>query len=87
MAAARLFLRVPFEDFRARPVAADGALQQFADAREVVGFERSGQSLEAWLQLPPGQVLLVGAQDTTVPVFDTTAIHARAAVDFALGGA
>lgn len=29
-------------------------------------------------------MLLVGAQDTTVPVFDTTALHARAAVDFAL---
>ena len=29
-------------------------------------------------------MLLVGARDTTVPVFDTTALHARAAVDFAL---
>jgi len=31
-------------------------------------------------------MLLVGAGDTTVPVFDTTELHARAAVDFALGG-
>ena len=29
--------------------------------------------------------LLVGASDTTVPVFDTTRIHADAAVDWALG--
>jgi len=29
--------------------------------------------------------LLVGANDTTVPVFDTTRIHAEAAVDWALG--
>jgi aspartate racemase len=29
--------------------------------------------------------LLVGASDTTVPVFDTTRIHAEAAVDWALG--
>jgi aspartate racemase len=29
-------------------------------------------------------MLLVGATDTTVPVFDTTALHARAAVHFAL---
>lgn len=29
--------------------------------------------------------LLVGAGDTTVPVFDTTRIHAQAGVDFALG--
>lgn len=29
-------------------------------------------------------MLLVGAQDTTVPVFDTTTLHARAAVDLAL---
>lgn len=28
--------------------------------------------------------LLVGAQDASVPVFDTTAIHARAAVEYAL---
>ena len=28
--------------------------------------------------------LLVGAEDATVPLFDTTAIHARAAVEFAL---
>ncbi|MNV99161.1 putative racemase [compost metagenome] len=28
--------------------------------------------------------LLVGAEDATVPVFDTTAIHARAAAEFAL---
>ena len=28
--------------------------------------------------------LLVGASDTTVPVFDTTRIHAEAAVDWAL---
>ncbi|HEY6985040.1 MAG TPA: aspartate/glutamate racemase family protein [Rhodanobacteraceae bacterium] len=30
--------------------------------------------------------LLVGAADTDVPVFDTTRIHAEAAVDWALGG-
>ena len=29
--------------------------------------------------------LLVGAGDTTVPTFDTTALHAEAAVEFALG--
>jgi aspartate racemase len=29
--------------------------------------------------------LLVGANDTTVPVFDTTRIHVEAAVDWALG--
>jgi aspartate racemase len=29
--------------------------------------------------------LLVGPGDATVPVFDTTALHARAAVDFAIG--
>ena len=29
--------------------------------------------------------LLVGAQDASVPLFDTTALHAQAAVDFALG--
>ena len=29
--------------------------------------------------------LLVGPRDTTVPTFDTTALHAEAAVDFALG--
>lgn len=29
--------------------------------------------------------LLVGAEDATVPLFDTTAIHARAAVEFAVG--
>lgn len=29
--------------------------------------------------------LLIGADDTALPVFDTTAIHARAALDFALG--
>ncbi len=29
--------------------------------------------------------LLVGADDCSVPVFDTTAIHAEAAVDFAIG--
>ncbi len=28
--------------------------------------------------------LLVGAQDASVPVFDTTAIHARAAAEYAL---
>lgn len=31
--------------------------------------------------------MLVGATDSPVPVFDTTALHARAAVDFALGPA
>ncbi|MEA2430959.1 MAG: amino-acid racemase [Thermoleophilaceae bacterium] len=30
--------------------------------------------------------LLVGADDASVPVFDTTALHARAAVELALGG-
>ncbi len=30
--------------------------------------------------------LLVGQEDVSVPVFDTTAIHAEAAVEFALGG-
>ncbi len=30
--------------------------------------------------------LLVKAKDSPVPVFDTTAIHAAAAVDFALAG-
>jgi aspartate racemase len=30
--------------------------------------------------------LLVGQEDAPVPVLDTTALHARAAVDFALGG-
>ncbi len=30
--------------------------------------------------------LLVGSQDTDVPLYDTTRIHARAAVDFALAG-
>jgi aspartate racemase len=30
--------------------------------------------------------LLVGAADADLPMFDTTAIHARAAADFALGG-
>jgi aspartate racemase len=30
--------------------------------------------------------MLVGPQDSPVPVFDTTAIHAAAAVDFALAG-
>jgi aspartate racemase len=30
--------------------------------------------------------LLVKQQDSTVPVFDTTALHARAAVDFAVSG-
>ncbi len=30
--------------------------------------------------------LLVGQEDVSVPVFDTTRIHAEAAVDFALGG-
>ena len=29
--------------------------------------------------------LLIGESDTALPVFDTTAIHARAALDFALG--
>jgi aspartate racemase len=29
--------------------------------------------------------LLIGQDDTPVPVLDTTALHARAAVDFALG--
>ena len=29
--------------------------------------------------------LLVQEHDTTVPVFDTTKLHAEAAVDFALG--
>jgi aspartate racemase len=29
--------------------------------------------------------MLVGAADSPVPLFDTTALHARAAVDFALG--
>jgi aspartate racemase len=29
--------------------------------------------------------LLVGPDDASVPVFDTTALHARAAVDLALG--
>ncbi|MGZ8948673.1 MAG: aspartate/glutamate racemase family protein, partial [Candidatus Aminicenantales bacterium] len=29
--------------------------------------------------------MLIGAKDSPVPVFDTTAIHAAAAVDFALG--
>ncbi len=29
--------------------------------------------------------MLIGATDSSVPVFDTTAIHARAAVDWALG--
>jgi aspartate racemase len=28
--------------------------------------------------------LLVKQEDTTIPVFDTTALHARAAVDFAI---
>ncbi len=32
-------------------------------------------------------MLLVGAGDATVPVFDTTALHAQAAVDFALAEA
>ena len=31
-------------------------------------------------------MLLVGADDSTVPVLDTTELHALAAVDFALGG-
>jgi amino-acid racemase len=30
--------------------------------------------------------LLIGAGDSPVPVFDTTALHARAAVDLALAG-
>ncbi len=30
--------------------------------------------------------LLVGADDTTVPVFDTARVHAEAAVDWALAG-
>ena len=30
--------------------------------------------------------MLIGAEDSRVPVFDTTAIHASAAVDFALAG-
>jgi aspartate racemase len=30
--------------------------------------------------------LLIGADDSPVPVFDTTALHARAAVDLALAG-
>jgi aspartate racemase len=30
--------------------------------------------------------MLVGAADADLPLFDTTAIHARAAADFALGG-
>jgi aspartate racemase len=29
--------------------------------------------------------MLIGAKDSPVPVFDTTALHAAAAVDFALG--
>lgn len=29
--------------------------------------------------------LLIGQQDSVLPVFDTTALHARAAVDFAIG--
>jgi len=31
-------------------------------------------------------MMLVGQGDVSVPTFDTTALHARAAVDFALGG-
>ena len=30
--------------------------------------------------------MLVGPQDAPVPVFDTTALHARAAADWVLGG-
>jgi aspartate racemase len=30
--------------------------------------------------------LLIGAGDSTLPVFDTTALHAQAAVDWAIGG-
>jgi aspartate racemase len=30
--------------------------------------------------------LLVGLGDSTIPIFDTTAIHARRAVDWALEG-
>ncbi|WP_293042396.1 aspartate/glutamate racemase family protein [Paraburkholderia sp.] len=29
--------------------------------------------------------LLIGADDSALPVFDTTALHARAAVDWAIG--
>jgi aspartate racemase len=30
-------------------------------------------------------ILLIGPEDTVLPVFDTTRIHAEAAMDFALG--
>jgi aspartate racemase len=30
-------------------------------------------------------MLLIGQEDVAIPVFDTTALHAIAAVDFALG--
>jgi aspartate racemase len=30
--------------------------------------------------------LLIKQEDSPIPLFDTTAIHAQAAVDFALGG-
>lgn len=34
-----------------------------------------------------GLMLLVGAEDSAVPLFDTTALHAEAAVDLALAEA
>ena len=49
------------------------------DLRLVIGLLLVAASVAA-------VTMLVGAADSPVPVFDTTALHARAAVDAALAG-
>lgn len=74
--------RVIFEEL-CRGQILDSSRRRFVEIIDQLAAQGAAGVVLGCTEIP----MLIGAADTTLPVFDTTELHALAAVDFALGSA